>query len=573
MPEPAVLEPRARRRVRSLTAVFATTAALILSLLSAPAFAEEAGALAEEPAPISAPAGLAIAGTPTVGKTVTVPRAGWDPADAAIEVDWIVNGSPVAHSSSTDGALSLKLAPEWAGKSLAAELSATADGREDFSTTLTASKIASAVFTSKPKPAMSGAVRVGAKLTASTGTWKPGATFSYRWRVAGTSVSTAKTYTLKAADRGKKITLTVAAKRTGYATVTQTTAAKTVGWGAFTKTPKPKISGTAHVGKKLTAKAGTWSPKATLTYQWLRSGKAIKGATKSTYTLKSADWTKKISVRVYAKKSGYATQKQTSASVSVKKSFTKAGTPSISSSSTRVGSTFTAKAGSWSPKASYSYQWKRNGKAIKGATKRTYKATGADYGTKLTVTVTARSTHRITASRTSKATAAIGKPKPTLTHSGTYRVGTQIKPGRYVAQVKDGCYWERRSSAGSSLSGIISNDFVDYSGQVIVTIGKNDKYFVTDPECGSWTRYTKLGSAKSSAKDGMYVVGDQLKPGTYRATNTSGWGCYWEILSGFGGYDIIENDFTYNRTNVVRLTSNHVGFQTDGCGTWKRIGN
>ncbi len=44
--------------------------------------------------------------------------------------------------------------------------------------------------------------------------------------------------------------------------------------------PRPKIAGTAAVGKTLTANAGTWKPSmATLTYQWYRSGKKISGAT------------------------------------------------------------------------------------------------------------------------------------------------------------------------------------------------------------------------------------------------------------------------------------------------------
>ncbi|MBK7822101.1 MAG: CAP domain-containing protein [Tessaracoccus sp.] len=75
----------------------------------------------------------------------------------------------------------------------------------------------------------------------------------------------------------------------------------------------PKISGTAKVGKKLTAKAGAWGPKpVTLTYQWYRNGKKIAKATTSTYTLKAADKGKKITVKVTGKKKGYATASKTS---------------------------------------------------------------------------------------------------------------------------------------------------------------------------------------------------------------------------------------------------------------------
>ncbi|MCZ4136111.1 hypothetical protein BZG24_30030, partial [Escherichia coli] len=53
---------------------------------------------------------------------------------------------------------------------------------------------------------------------------------------------------------------------------------------------KPKVSGTAKVGSKLTANAAMPAPAAQSTkYQWLRGGKKIKGATAKTYTLKPAD--------------------------------------------------------------------------------------------------------------------------------------------------------------------------------------------------------------------------------------------------------------------------------------------
>ncbi len=64
--------------------------------------------------------------------------------------------------------------------------------------------------------------------------------------------------------------------------------------------PRPKVSGTAKVGSTLTAKFGTWSPKPTLSIQWLRSGKAIVGATSATYTLTAADLGKRIRVEVVA---------------------------------------------------------------------------------------------------------------------------------------------------------------------------------------------------------------------------------------------------------------------------------
>jgi hypothetical protein len=67
------------------------------------------------------------------------------------------------------------------------------------------------------------------------------------------------------------------------------------------------------VGKKLTAKAGSWKPaKVKLSYQWYRGGKKIAKATKSTYKLAKADKGKRITVKVTGKKSGYTTVTKTS---------------------------------------------------------------------------------------------------------------------------------------------------------------------------------------------------------------------------------------------------------------------
>jgi len=70
-------------------------------------------------------------------------------------------------------------------------------------------------------------------------------------------------------------------------------------------TALPVIGGTAVVGKTLTCSTGTWSGTApiTYTYQWLRNGVAISGATKSSYTLTTSDLLKTISCKVTAKNS------------------------------------------------------------------------------------------------------------------------------------------------------------------------------------------------------------------------------------------------------------------------------
>ncbi|MDR0482047.1 MAG: hypothetical protein LBH13_02645 [Cellulomonadaceae bacterium] len=151
-----------------------------------------------------------------------------------------------------------------------------------------------------------------------------------------------------------------------------------------------KIHGTAKVGSTLTAKVSAFSPQASqYTYQWLRDGKAIKGATKATYGITSGDLGKRITVTTTAKRAGYFTRTVTSAAVKPAQGTFSQGSVVISGTK-KVGKKLTAKPTGFSPKpAKYAYQWLRNGKAIKGATKKTYKAKSADANTLLSVKVTA----------------------------------------------------------------------------------------------------------------------------------------------------------------------------------------
>ena len=79
----------------------------------------------------------------------------------------------------------------------------------------------------------------------------------------------------------------------------------------------PVISGTLNVGETLTTTNGTWDNSPTAySYQWLRGGADISGATSNTYTLVGADEDEFISCKVTASNvygSADATSAQTTA--------------------------------------------------------------------------------------------------------------------------------------------------------------------------------------------------------------------------------------------------------------------
>ncbi len=144
-----------------------------------------------------------------------------------------------------------------------------------------------------------------------------GANFSYQWLRNGAAISGATTtrYTVTATDLGKRLSVKVTVSKSGYASATTTSAATSaVKVGTIAVKTKAKVAGKAKVGKKLTARKPVVSVASpSYTYRWYAGGKTIKGATKSTYTIKKANKGKKIKVKVTVKKAGYSTATSTSA--------------------------------------------------------------------------------------------------------------------------------------------------------------------------------------------------------------------------------------------------------------------
>ncbi len=96
----------------------------------------------------------------------------------------------------------------------------------------------------------------------------------------------------------------------------------------------PTVSGTAKVGKTLRTTKGAWPvPDVVVAYQWLRGGKAIKGATGVTYKLEAADAGQRVTVRVTATRADYpAASSATSKAVKVAKIAPKVSTKLVKKS-------------------------------------------------------------------------------------------------------------------------------------------------------------------------------------------------------------------------------------------------
>ena len=173
------------------------------------------------------------------------------------------------------------------------------------------------------KPSVSGTVAVGSTVKAAAGTWTPAATsHTYQWSANGTKIkgATGASYAITAAVVGKRLTVTVTARRTGHPSGTATSAATAaVAKGKAPKaTKKPKITGTAKAGRTVSVNVGTWTPRAdSYRYEWRLNGKVIRGVTGKTLKLKSSMRGKKITVTVVARRAGHTGGRSTSTSVKV----------------------------------------------------------------------------------------------------------------------------------------------------------------------------------------------------------------------------------------------------------------
>lgn len=71
----------------------------------------------------------------------------------------------------------------------------------------------------------------------------------------------------------------------------------------------------------------------------------------------------------------------------------------------------------------------------------------------------------------------------------------------------------------------------------------------------------------NSVSDGIWTVGTDIEPGTYRATDVSS-DCYWAVLaSGSNGSDIVDNGIPGGGNPTVTVQEGH-DFESSGCGEW-----
>jgi hypothetical protein len=162
--------------------------------------------------------------------------------------------------------------------------------------------------------------------------------------------------------------------------------------------------------------------------------------------------------------------------------------------------------------------------------------------------------------------------QPTVPGDGSFAVGTHLPRGLYKgAAPADGCYWERVRDFSGDVESINANYFGFNQSPLYVEITTDDAGFNTDG-CARWVMAFPTDSARYvSVRDGQYRVGKDIRTGRYQAPG--GDDCYWATLSSFrGDVDSVSVNGYGDSGPIVDVSSADVGFQSESCGTWTRLG-
>jgi len=343
--------------------------------------------------------GITIEGTAAEGETLSANITTLDDGDGvgAPEFQWLRDGQTI--SGATDA--SYTLVADDIGSAIRVRVSYT-DGHN---TRESLTSDATGVVTNT-NDAPTGEVRIvgaaeqGGTLSADTSTLSDGdgvGTLSYQWLRDGVAIdgATDSSYALVVADIGAEISLRVSYTDGGNTDETMVSApTDPVVSGNDLPTGAPVITGIAAQGRSLAVDTSSIADEDGLgpfSYQWLRDGAAISGATGGSYTLTGADIGARITVRV-SYTDGIGTRESlTSAATGAVTDTNDApqGRPVVAGTAAQ-GETLSADTSGISDAdglGEFSYQWLRGGVAISGATDSEYRTVQADVGAEIAVRV------------------------------------------------------------------------------------------------------------------------------------------------------------------------------------------
>ncbi|WP_228942287.1 CHAP domain-containing protein [Nocardioides sp. Leaf374] len=235
-----------------------------------------------------------------------------------------------------------------------------------------------------------GAARVGERLTARTGTWKPAASVAVQWLRDGKAIAgaTSRTFTPTPAVLGHRLSVRVTAKKRGYKTgVVRSGSTMKVRRGILANPSAPDLSGTPRVGETLAAVRGSFSPRPdATTVQWYADGKPLADATTGRLELRPGLVGRTVTAKVRAVREGYRPLVVAADPTTVQRGRIGTDGTFAVTGTTRVGERLRVERGATTPRdADVTYTWVRDGRPIDGGKGASYAVRAADAGATLAV--------------------------------------------------------------------------------------------------------------------------------------------------------------------------------------------
>ena len=312
------------------------------------------------------------------------------------------------------------------------------------------------------------------------------------------------------------------------------------------------------------------------TYQWKKGGAAIAGATNVTYTTTTAANNNSYTVTMTSNAACPSTPTATSAAVVI--TVNAVVTPSVTASSSATticsGTSITLTATPTNGGTAPTYQWKKGGAAIAGATNTTYTTTTAANNNSYTVTMTSNAACPSTPTATSAAVVI------TVSSNLTATISISVAPSATIYAGQSVTFTATYSNGGSApvfqwKKGGVAISGATNSGYTSTSLSNNDVISITMTSNASCVTTAQVSSnaitmtvnanpAFDTHVSGPTSVSTDETAVTYSVTNQPGMTYTWSvptdatIVSGQGTSSIVV-DFGSLSGNITLVETNPAG--------------